>query len=261
MTSLLSARSSIPRPPSAYVNRLLGKRNCCRVGLYQFCQHVFLRPLVQDLRHLSSTSPSASSSIALATLNSNDGPETSDGEYATDASLPPPASATSARFPRSPANFLSSRSISGSRRGGALTKTDGGSGTSTGRGALGGRGHFHANASRAAFALCFSESIVLFVLVVCQSVDLLSERCVVLPFCRRCLCGVLKNRLVNFGLDSWTSCVIYRTLFLNWKLSLSTVLALVMLLIPLLQSLFMTYRWSSGTHSQWGAFVTRKNGL
>ncbi|KAF8315014.1 hypothetical protein DL93DRAFT_2167049 [Clavulina sp. PMI_390] len=170
-----------------------------RVGLYQVCQRA-LGTLVQDLRHLSSTT-SKSQSAPHGGITSQ--AETSDGE--DERSLPVPASASSFVTSMPTGGFMPSRLAQKPR---------------LGRGALTGRGgagsniiNFHTRASKAAFGFCFSENVILFVLVICQNMDVLSER----------------------------------TLMLNWRLSLALVVALVMLIIPLLMSIFITYRWSHGS--------------
>ena len=115
---------------------------------------------MQDLRYLSSVSQSSSLQDAGATLPL----ESSDAE---DEVLP-----TSV-----PASFVTSTPAGGYLASRTPTMTSGrrsGAGALTGK--RGGHVHFHARASKAVFALCFSESILLFVLVLCQSVDVLSER-------------------------------------------------------------------------------------
>lgn len=135
------------------------------ISLYQLCQRV-LGSLVQDLRHLSSTaSPSPSNPQHSGGGASQ--PESSDGEDAP--VLPTP---TSASFVTStPAGgFLAPRITAAHSRSSRRALTS----RSTGTG--GGVAHFHSKASRVVFAVSFSESIILFVLVICQSLDILSER-------------------------------------------------------------------------------------
>ncbi|KAF8342709.1 Abscisic acid G-protein coupled receptor-domain-containing protein [Cantharellus anzutake] len=144
-----------------------------RVGLYLSCHRYLLRSLVQDLRHLSIPLHAPFSSASRAGFEI-DPPE---------SPLRPgvlPLHVASSVVPKFPGEAKSP---------------------------------WHSKWSYAAFSLCFSESCILFLLVVFQSMDIFSE----------------SARL------------------LNWELSLSLLVALILLVIPLLQCLLVLY--PSSKHS------------
>ncbi|EKM52448.1 uncharacterized protein PHACADRAFT_164382 [Phanerochaete carnosa HHB-10118-sp] len=73
----------------------------------------------------------------------------------------------------------------------------------------------HSTISRAIFALCFSESLTLFILLMCQALDVFHSR----------------------------------TRLLNWQISLCTLLASIVLFIPFSYSLVLSYRSASGLYA------------
>ena len=92
--------------------------------------------------------------------------------------------------------------------------------------ALMGQRPFHSVLSRSLFALCFSESCTLFLLLMSQAFDLLDSRCV------RRLCykyALSIHRLLYAS-----------TRLLNWNISLSLLLAAILVFIPLSYSLVVS---------------------
>ncbi|KAF8509443.1 Abscisic acid G-protein coupled receptor-domain-containing protein [Gautieria morchelliformis] len=145
-----------------------------RVSLFFACRHYLLRSLYHDLRHLSLSVPSKAT---LSTLSQQSSPRTSGTEL---DELPRPATT-----PRTPS---SATTPSSQRHGSGIT--------------------WHSTWSRGTFALCFSESCTLFMLVVSQAMDVFS----------------------------------HRARFLNWRISLGLLLFTILLAAPLQQCLLLTYK-------------------
>lgn len=91
----------------------------------------------------------------------------------------------------------------------------------------------HSTISRAIFALCFSESITLFVLLMCQALDFFHPR-----------------YAFSFVLEEPTLMLRCRTRLLNWQISLCLLLASIVVFIPFSYSLVLSYRSASGTFSK-----------
>lgn len=81
--------------------------------------------------------------------------------------------------------------------------------------------------ARTAFAVCFSESCSLFVLVMCQAYDVMNAR----------------------------------SRYLNWRFSLITLVTLILVVIPVLQCLFIAYRSNRSTSTDPGASFPRRLAL
>lgn len=79
----------------------------------------------------------------------------------------------------------------------------------------------HSTISRAIFALCFSESLTLFALLMCQALELFHPQ----------------------------------TRLLNWQISLCILLTLIVVFIPFSYSLVLSYRSASGSESRNCPFV------
>ncbi|KAG9026430.1 hypothetical protein FS837_004619, partial [Tulasnella sp. UAMH 9824] len=181
------------------------------IALFYTCRTYILRTLYHDLRVLSSQSLSPSSHADAAPtesavfLSPGTTPvsltpklhpmDISDGDQ-SDSTLPQPSTSTARRKPY---HFWSA------------TKTGAGQGLgATAAAALKSEGN-NSSLARTTFAVCFSESCTLFLMVLAQAAHLLS------PTARR----------------------------LNWDISLTILIGLILLIIPLFQCAFLTYR-SSG---------------
>ncbi|KAF9519367.1 hypothetical protein BS47DRAFT_28770 [Hydnum rufescens UP504] len=158
-----------------------------RIGLFQFCRTYLLRSLVQDLRHLSAqTAPSPSSSAASASIFSRSAghsinpshspPTASSDDDDEGAILPGPATAPYPPTPSSPSKAppLSTSSLF-FRRTPRISK-QASSSLSDARGTNNNNNTFHSRVSRSIFALCFSESCTLFLLVIFQTTEFLSHQ-------------------------------------------------------------------------------------
>ncbi|KAG8993196.1 hypothetical protein FRB94_010952 [Tulasnella sp. JGI-2019a] len=185
-----------------------------RVGLFYFCRKYLLRSLYHDLRVLSSQSLSSAaqpstastSSVGLEALSAHS-PSTSillpgkspiselaDVEGEDENGVLPSPSSTPRRKGKAfgwPSTFLYRRTS-----------------LSNAPTIIGMEGNFQSTLARTTFAMCFSESCVLFLILILQATGTLAAR----------------SRLVN------------------WNISLTIIICLILLAIPLLQCLFITYR-------------------
>ena len=91
---------------------------------------------------------------------------------------------------------------------------------------------FHSVVSRTLFSLSFSESCTMFLLLMCQGLEIFHSRCVYISS-RSVACTTQRRTL-------------YSTRLLNWEFSLRLLLVFIMVLIPLSYSLVLSYRSSPG---------------
>lgn len=175
-----------------------------RASLFFCCRKYLLNSLYNDLQHLSAdtidTSPSIASSSSDIMLNV----------------LPPPATATSTRASRS-FSALSVKAVKPSRapQNQAL--------------------RVQSSIARTAFALCFEEGCILFLLVMSQAL------------------GLFDFRWGSFLCENRRFTLVLRTRLLNWRISLAILVTSIVLFIPLVQCLLFTYRWSSPKGSVWNS--------